>query len=279
MRKLVWEELWGLVLLVMVFLGARYGSVRVATAEIAAQKTAGIKTAGIKTAGKTISDPWRSGTGTQPDAQSLPGKQSASSDRPFVVVIDAGHGGADPGKIGINGSLEKDINLEIAKKLSWYLEQADVQTVLTRETDTGLYSDEDTKKKMADMKKRCEIIADSHADLVVSIHQNSYHEESVSGGQVFYYRSSEKGKRLAELLQKRFDYVLGEKNRRLAKPNGNYYLLLHVKCPIVIVECGFLSNPAETLLLTDKNYQDDLAHAIYIGVTDYLVQSPSGHLQ
>ena len=268
-RKLVWEELWGLVLLVMVFLGARYGSVRVATAEIAAQKTAGIKTAGIKTAGKTISDPWRSGTGTQPDAQSLPGKQSASSDRPFVVVIDAGHGGADPGKIGINGSLEKDINLEIAKKLSWYLEQADVQTVLTRETDTGLYSDEDTKKKMADMKKRCEIIADSHADLVVSIHQNSYHEESVSGGQVFYYRSSEKGKRLAELLQKRFDYVLGEKNRRLAKPNGNYYLLLHVKCPIVIVECGFLSNRREAALLGDKEYQDKLAWTIHLGILEY----------
>ena len=268
-RKLVWEELWGLVLLVMMFLGARYGSVRVATAEIAAQKTAGIKTAGIKTAGKTISDPWRSGTGTQPDAQSLPGKQSASSGRPFVVVIDAGHGGADPGKIGINGSLEKDINLEIAKKLSWYLEQADVQTVLTRETDTGLYRDADTKKKMADMKKRCEIIADSHADLVVSIHQNSYHEESVSGGQVFYYRSSEKGKRLAELLQKRFDYVLGEKNRRLAKPNGNYYLLLHVKCPIVIVECGFLSNRREAALLGDKEYQDKLAWTIHLGILEY----------
>ena len=274
MRKLVWEELWGLVLLVMVFLGARYGSVRVATAEIAAQKTVG-----IKTAGKKISDPWRSGTGTQPDAQSLPekqpdaqslpGKQSASSDRPFVVVIDAGHGGADPGKIGINGSLEKDINLEIAQKLSWYLEQADVQTVLTRETDTGLYSDTDTRKKMADMKKRCEIIADSHADLVVSIHQNSYHEESVSGGQVFYYRSSEKGKRLAELLQKRFDYVLGEKNRRLAKPNGNYYLLLHVKCPIVIVECGFLSNRREAALLGDKEYQDKLAWTIHLGILEY----------
>ena len=274
MRKLVWEELWGLVLLVMVFLGARYGSVRVATAEIAAQKTVG-----IKTAGKTISDPWRSGTGTQPDAQSLPekqpdaqslpGKQSASSDRPFVVVIDAGHGGADPGKIGINGSLEKDINLEIAQKLSWYLEQADVQTVLTRETDTGLYRDTDTRKKMADMKKRCEIIADSHADLVVSIHQNSYHEESVSGGQVFYYRSSEQGKRLAELLQKRFDYVLGEKNRRLAKPNGNYYLLLHVKCPIVIVECGFLSNRREAALLGDKEYQDKLAWTIHLGILEY----------
>lgn len=263
-RKLVWEELWGLVLLVMVFLGARYGSVRVATAEIAAQKTAE-----IKTAGKTISDPWRSGTGTQPDAQSPPGKQSASFGRPFVVVIDAGHGGADPGKIGINGSLEKDINLEIAKKLSWYLEQADVQTVLTRETDTGLYRDADTKKKMADMKKRCEIIADSHADLVVSIHQNSYHEESVSGGQVFYYRSSEKGKRLAELLQKRFDYVLGEKNRRLAKPNGNYYLLLHVKCPIVIIECGFLSNRREAALLGDKEYQDRLAWTIHLGILEY----------
>lgn len=88
---------------------------------------------------------------------------------------------------------------------------------MTRETDTGLYSDTDSRKKMADMKKRCEIIEESGADLVVSIHQNSYHEESVSGGQVFYYRDSAKGKALAEILQKRFSYVLGEQNRRLPK--------------------------------------------------------------
>ena len=77
----------------------------------------------------------------------------------------------------------------------------------------GLYSETDSRKKMADMKKRCEIIEESGADLVVSIHQNSYHEESVSGGQVFYYRDSSKGKALAAILQDRFDYVLGEQNR------------------------------------------------------------------
>lgn len=164
-----------------------------------------------------------------------------------VVVIDAGHGGTDPGKVGVDGSLEKDINLAVAKRLKTYLEQDDIRVIMTRETDTGLYSDTDSRKKMADMKKRCEIIEESGADLVVSIHQNSYHEESVSGGQVFYYRDSAKGKALAEILQKRFSYVLGEQNRRLPKANGNYYLLLHVKCPIVIVECGFLSNRKEAL--------------------------------
>ena len=86
------------------------------------------------------------------------------------------------------------------------------------------------------MKKRCEVINEAKPNLVVSIHQNSYHEEGISGGQVFYYKDSENGKRLAEIIQKRFDFVLGDKNKRLAKPNGNYYLLLHVKQPIVIVE-------------------------------------------
>ena len=127
-----------------------------------------------------------------------------------VVVVDAGHGGTDPGKVGVDGSLEKDINLAVAERLKTYLEQDDVKVIMTRETDTGLYSETDSRKKMADMKKRCEIIEESGADLVVSIHQNSYHEESVSGGQVFYYRDSSKGKALAEILQDRFDYVLGD---------------------------------------------------------------------
>lgn len=98
-----------------------------------------------------------------------------------VVVVDAGHGGTDPGKVGVDGSLEKDINLAVAERLKTYLEQDDVKVIMTRETDTGLYSETDSRKKMADMKKRCEIIEESGADLVVSIHQNSYHEESVSG--------------------------------------------------------------------------------------------------
>lgn len=187
-----------------------------------------------------------------------------------VVVVDAGHGGTDPGKVGVDGSLEKDINLAVAERLKTYLEQDDVKVIMTRETDTGLYSETDSRKKMADMKKRCEIIEESGADLVVSIHQNSYHEESVSGGQVFYYRDSSKGKALAEVLQDRFDYVLGDQNRRLPKANGNYYLLLHVKCPIVIVECGFLSNWKEAALLNSGEYQDKLAYTIHMGIMEYL---------
>lgn len=187
-----------------------------------------------------------------------------------VVVVDVGHGGNDPGKIGVDGSLEKDINLSIAKKLKAYLEASDVEVVMTRQEDKGLYSSGDSNKKMADMRGRCTLIDKAKPDLVVSIHQNSYHEEGISGAQVFYYKTSEKGKRLAQLIQKRFDYVLGDKNRRQEKPNGSYYLLLHVKQPIVIVECGFLSNWAEAAALGKEEYQDRVAWTIHMGVMEYL---------
>lgn len=193
----------------------------------------------------------------------------AGEERP-VVVIDSGHGGNDPGKIGINGSLEKDINLQIAKKLKAYLEASDVTVIMTREMDQGLYQESDSHKKIADMRNRCNLINDAKPDLVVSIHQNSYHEEAISGGQVFYYKSSVKGKRLAELLQKRFDFVLGKDNRRLAKPNGSYYLLLHVKQPIVIVECGFLSNWKEAAALSEDEYQERMAWTIHMGIMEFL---------
>lgn len=193
------------------------------------------------------------------------------SPRP-VVMIDSGHGGNDPGKIGVDGSLEKDINLQIAKRLKLYLEAEGVDVFMTREDDRGLYTESDSSKKMADMRNRCKKIAETEPDLVVSIHQNSYHQEPISGGQVFYYKTSERGKRLAEILQRRFDYVLGEKNTRQAKPNGNYYLLLHVKQPIVIVECGFLSNWKEAAALNSEDYQDRLAWTIHMGVMEFLNQ-------
>lgn len=232
MRKLIWEEVVGFLLILMVFLAAKYGTIQVVSA----------------------------------DAKSADGSQN---ERP-VVVIDAGHGGSDPGKVGVDGSLEKDINLQIALQLRNYLEQSDVPVIMTREEDIGLYQDTDSGKKMADMKKRCEIINESGAKIAVSIHQNSYHEEYVSGGQTFYYKDSEKGKKLAEILQARFTYVLGEKNRRQAKANGNYYLFLHSKCPIVIVECGFLSNWGEAALLQEETYQDRMAWTLHMGILEYL---------
>ena len=187
-----------------------------------------------------------------------------------LVVIDSGHGGNDPGKVGVDGSLEKDVNLQIATKLQTYLQASNVEVSMPREEDKGLYGEKDSRNKLEDMKNRCALINEAKPDLVVSIHQNSYHEENVSGGQVFYYKSSEKGKRLAETIQKRFDYVLGEDNRRLAKPNGSYYLLLHVKQPIVIVECGFLSNWKEAKALNTKEYQDRMAWTIHMGVMEFL---------
>lgn len=187
-----------------------------------------------------------------------------------VVVLDAGHGGVDPGKIGVDGTMEKDINLSIVSKLKDLLEAADVTVILTRTEDKGLYQDNDANKKRADMNARCRLIEASDPDLAVSIHQNSYHEESVKGAQVFYYEKSQEGMRLARILQQGFDRVLGEENTRQAKANDQYYLLLHTSCPVVIVECGFLSNWEETIKLSDEGYQERLAWAIHLSILQYL---------
>ena len=152
------------------------------------------------------------------------------------------------------------------------MEASDVKVVLTRDVDTGLYSSKDTHKKMADMKKRCQLIEEAKPDLVINIHQNSYHEEAIRGGQVFYYKTSVRGKKLAQILQERFDYVLGDANKRQAKANDNYYLLLHVKEPIIIAECGFLSNPEEEKQLLENTYQDKLAWGIYNGIIEYFYE-------
>ena len=179
-----------------------------------------------------------------------------------VVVVDAGHGGTDPGKVGVDGSLEKDINLAVAERLKTYLEQDDVKVIMTRETDTGLYSETDSRKKMADMKKRCEIIEESGADLVVSIHQNSYSAEYVHGAQVFYYSTSSGGKALAECIQEHLISEADPSNTRTAKGNSEYLVLRESPCTAVIVECGFLSNTKECSDLCNDEYQTALANAI-----------------
>ena len=170
----------------------------------------------------------------------------------------------------MDGSLEKDINLNLVYKLKEMLEAADVTVILTRQEDSGLYQDSDANKKRADMKARCELIEESQADLVVSIHQNSYHNEEVKGAQVFYYTSSEEGQKLARQIEESFRDVIGEENTRQAKANAEYYLLLHTSCPTAIVECGFLSNWEEAERLQDEGYQDKLAWAIHLGVLAYL---------
>ncbi|MCI8401494.1 MAG: N-acetylmuramoyl-L-alanine amidase [Lachnospiraceae bacterium] len=202
---------------------------------------------------------------------SLNGKPAAAvEERGPVVVLDAGHGGNDPGKVGVDGALEKDINLSLVYKLRDLLEAEDVTVILTREGDEGLYQESDTNKKRADMNARCQRIEEAKPDITVSIHQNSFHEESVNGAQVFYYTGSEEGERLAGFLEESFRAEIGGENTRKSKANNEYYLLLHTSCPIVIVECGFLSNWEEAAKLQDEGYQDKLAWAIHLGILKYL---------
>ncbi len=186
-----------------------------------------------------------------------------------VVVIDCGHGGIDPGKTSVEGYKEKEINLAIGTYLKELLEQNNFTVVMTRADDNGLYSESDNNKKVADMKKRCQIILESNADIVVSVHQNSFQDSSAKGAQVFYYKHSAQGKKLAECVQKSFKANLDETNNRVEKADNTYYMLVHTKAPTIIAECGFLSNPSETKLLIDESYQRKVADAILKGIINY----------
>lgn len=179
------------------------------------------------------------------------------------IVIDAGHGAWDPGKVAKDGSLEKDINLDIAKKLQIYLEQSGSFVLTTRIEDEAL-----STKKREDLKERKNIANGENVDLLVSIHQNSFPKESVRGAQVFYYDGSEKSKMLAECIQERLKEI-DKNNTRVAKSNKDYYLLKRTTVPSVIVECGFLSNYEENQKLKTNEYQDKLAWSIYLGILDY----------
>lgn len=190
-----------------------------------------------------------------------------------TVVLDAGHGGTDPGKIGVNGEKEKKLNLEIALLLKKELEEHDIHVVLTRSSDEGLYDSNSKNKKVQDLQKRCDLIHKTAPDCMVSIHQNSYTTPEVKGAQVFYYTHSAEGKKLAEDLQSALVEKVDPDNNRLAKGNTSYYLLKKTDVPAAIVECGFLSNPEEAQLLTSEEYQKKLSKAICDGVLKYLGKS------
>ena len=186
-----------------------------------------------------------------------------------IVVIDVGHGGKDPGKVGVNGELEKDINLAIALKLETLLKQSDIEVLVTRREDIGLYDEDASNKKVQDMRRRVAFIEESDADLVVSIHQNSYRDGSVRGPQCFYYGDSPDGERAALNLQDWLNEGMKIEKPREAKANSNYYMLKKSTVPTVIAECGFLSNGEEAVLLTNEKYQEKLAWNLYLGILEY----------
>ena len=182
-----------------------------------------------------------------------------------TVVIDAGHGGSDPGKVGVNDALEKDINLEIAKKVKKLLEKKGVNVIMTRESDEALGDGSKGSRKVQDMRERVELINKSKPELTVSIHQNSFHQAEVHGAQVFYFKHSAEGEKHAGIMQEILRTV-DKGNTKEPKADDTYYVLKKTETPIIIIECGFLSNPEEAEKLTTKEYQKEMAEAITDGI-------------
>ncbi len=201
----------------------------------------------------------------------IPGISWAIADE--TIVIDPGHGGIFPGKISITANEEKNINLSIAQKLQSYLLSSGATIIMTRTTDTELC---DTNEELsllnlqrADLKKRTDIAKQANADYFISIHCNSISSPQWHGAQVFYRPNDPVSESLAIAIQNRLTEQL-ENTDRQAIARDDTYLFRNLDIPAVIVECGFLSNPAEDELLLDELYQQKIAHAIYLGISDYL---------
>lgn len=194
--------------------------------------------------------------------------QAVKTNDEIIVVIDPGHGGMDPGKVGVSSVMEKDVNLAIALKLKEKLEAQGVKVIMTRDNDVCLATPGATNKKTSDMNNRIEIINSVDADCLISIHQNSFTNSSVEGAQVFYYGTSRESRELAEELQKYLIKYADPDNHREAKQGNDYFILRKSLCPGVIIECGFLSCPSETAKLIDEDYQDKIADAIAKAICD-----------
>lgn len=209
---------------------------------------------------------------TMPAKTNLPTSSTPVSNH--TIILDAGHGIPDGGATGIDGSIESELNLDIVLKLQKLLESSNCTVILTRSDENGIYeADANTirKQKISDMKNRVEIANNSEAELFVSIHMNKLEQSQYSGWQTFYKNQDEASKKIAQNIQLSLNNFLKGKNSRTIKSISKIYLTEHVNIPLVLVECGFLSNPTENELLQKDSYQDELAWSIYIGIMDYFI--------
>lgn len=184
-----------------------------------------------------------------------------------VIILDPGHGGKDPGKIGVNEAEEKEINLNIALKIQNILLKDGIPASMTRTTDERL-----ADSQVEDLRERVGMINEAQPVLTVSIHQNSYSDESVKGAQVFYFKDSKEGEKAAGYIQTELG-KLDPGNAKQIKANNTYYLLKNTEVPVVIAECGFLSNYEEAEKLTTEEYQEEIAEAVAAGIAEYVKAS------
>lgn len=199
-----------------------------------------------------------------------------------VIVIDPGHGGMDGGAVGVNGVIEKDINLSLSLDLADMFRFAGFQVVMTRTDDRSIH-DEGTEgvknQKVSDIHNRLTIMNEAANAVVLSIHQNQFTQSKYSGGQVFYGLENEKSSRLAEIIQNNLKGMIQpENNRQIKEAYDTLYLMKHTASPAVLVECGFLSNPEEAELLSQKDYQQKLAFVIFTSTLQFLQEESNyGH--
>ncbi len=211
---------------------------------------------------------------------SSPVFSDVSEDSETVVILDAGHGGEDCGAIGINGVYEKDINLAVTSFLAAQLRAGGVQVVETRTEDRLLYDPLTVTpghKKSEDLAGRA-AFAERYPDAVfISIHMNSFPTEKYSGLQVWYQAGNEDAHRFATEIQKTVREKLQEENHRTVKAStGSMYLLDHVACTSVLVECGFLTNRAECEKLSQEEYQKELSFVLFCVIMNYLNTEEQG---
>ena len=188
-----------------------------------------------------------------------------SLNKPYTVVVDAGHGEPDGGAVGVNGTIEKDINLKIALKVQEILESRGVHVIMTRKDDNSICDKSAQtlhEKKVSDMHNRLEIINTSGADLFISIHMNSFSDPSSGGLHVFYSRNHPEAEETAALIQESIAELTGAKTHAVKAASDTLYLMKNPVPPAVLVECGFISNPEEERLLNDEKYQSKIAFSI-----------------
>lgn len=191
-----------------------------------------------------------------------------------TVIVDAGHGGMDGGAVAADGTLEKEINLSIAKRLTSILECAGIQTVMTRTGDASIHDPECKTvraQKISDIHNRLHIMEQTEDSVFVSIHQNHFTQSKYRGTQVFYSGNDTRSEALAQSVQSAVVSAIQPDNKREIKKSGTeIYLLYHAVRPAVMVECGFLSNPEETELLKSADYQTQMALAVSQGILNFI---------
>ncbi|MCI6001864.1 MAG: N-acetylmuramoyl-L-alanine amidase [Tenericutes bacterium] len=183
-----------------------------------------------------------------------------------TIYLDAGHGGKDPGAIYDN-VYEKDINLDIVKKLQFELEKLGAVVLLTRDDDYDLASIDAKKRKQSDLSKRADLINESKCDMYISVHLNAYSSTKWSGLQIFYDDINPNNKVLAEVMNETLKSNL--KNVREIKRENGYFMYHKINVTGILIESGFITNSNDRYKLKDSNYQAILARNIVLGVVNY----------